>query len=224
MDMLHETAPETKSAPAASAEVAQAFDEFARTFDAFREANDERLSQIETRLAPDVLSEEKLARIDRALDEAQRRLDRFQLDSRRPVLGAAAERRDPMAAEHKGAFDLYVRSGEAAGLKVLEAKAMSAGSGPDGGYLVPETVEKEVLSRLASISPIRAIASVRMISSGQYKRAFSTAGPRDGLGRRDGGAAADGGADPRGTRLPGHGALCDAGGDPGAARRCRREY
>ncbi|TDR88953.1 HK97 family phage major capsid protein [Enterovirga rhinocerotis] len=177
---LHAAAPETKNAPSASAEVAQAFDEFARTFDAFREANDERLAQIETRLAPDVVTEEKLARIDRALDDAQRRLDRVQLDSRRPVLGGTPERRDPTAAEHKSAFDLYVRSGEAAGLKTLEAKALSAGSGPDGGYLVPTAVEKEVLSRLAAISPIRAIASVRVISSGQYKRAFSTAGPATG--------------------------------------------
>jgi HK97 family phage major capsid protein len=37
-----------------------------------------------------------------------------------------------------------------------------------------------VLRRLASISPIRAIASVRTISGGLYKRAFSTVGPATG--------------------------------------------
>lgn len=180
----HLHAPETKSDPAQDPdhrEVALAFDDFARTFDAFRQTNDRRLGEIETRLGADVLTDEKLARIDGALDEAKRRLDRLQLDQRRPLLAAPGrDRPDPALVEHKTAFDLYVRAGEASGLKALEAKALSAGSGPDGGYLVPETVEREVLRRLAAISPIRAIASVRVISGGLYKRAFSQAGPASG--------------------------------------------
>jgi HK97 family phage major capsid protein len=174
MTALH--APEMKSA-----EVAAAFDEFTRAFAAFKETNDTKLAEIETRLTPDVVTEEKLARIGEALDQAHRRIDRVALDARRPALGAAAaDARDPAVAEHKAAFQTYVRSGEAAGLKRLEAKALSAGSGPDGGYLVPDTIEREVLRRLAAISPIRAIASVRTISGGLYKRAFSTAGPATG--------------------------------------------
>ena len=84
-----------------------------------------------------------------------------------------------------------MRSGEAAGLKRLEAKALSVGSEPDGGYLVPDETEREIARRLAAISPIRAIASVRTISGGVYKKPFSTAGAGDRLGRRDRGAAAD---------------------------------
>jgi HK97 family phage major capsid protein len=172
----HETyAPETKSA-----DVAAAFEDFARSFEAFKQANDDRLAEIETRLSADVLTEEKLARIDAALDESKRRLDRVQIERARPALAGPAERPDPMLAEHKAAFDLYVRAGESSGLKGLEAKALSAGSGPDGGYLVPDNVEKEVLRRLANLSPIRAIASVRLIAGGNYKRAFSTAGPAAG--------------------------------------------
>jgi HK97 family phage major capsid protein len=169
-------APETKSADPA-ADASRAFDEFARAFEAFKDTNDSRLSRIETRLSGDVVTEEKLARIGDVLDEHTRRIDRVALDARRPALaGAAADARDPAVAEHKAAFDLYVRAGEAAGLKRLEAKALSAGSGPDGGYLVPDTIEREVLRRLSAISPIRAIASVRTISGGLYKRAFSTTG------------------------------------------------
>ncbi len=99
-----------------------------------------------------------------------------------PTQPAAAPEaaRDPAQAEHKAAFQAYMRTGEAAGLKGLEEKALSAGSGPDGGYLVPATVEREVLRRLAAVSPIRSIASVRVISGGQYKRAFSTAGAAAG--------------------------------------------
>ena len=163
----------------ASPDVAAAFDDFARAFEAFKETNDTRLAELETRMTSDVVTDDKLVRIDAALDDAKRRLDRLALDRSRPPLGGDAPR-DPLLAEHKAAFHSYVRTGEAAGLKRLEEKALSAGSGPDGGYLVPDTVEREVLRRLAAVSPIRAIASVRVISGGQYKRAFSVAGPASG--------------------------------------------
>lgn len=169
---------ETKST---SDDVASAFEDFARAFEAFKDANDSRLGEIETRLTSDVVTEEKLTRIDTALDDAKRRIDRLSLDRSRPPLGGNADAaRDPVLAEHKSAFHTYVRTGEASGLKRLEEKALSAGSGPDGGYLVPDTVEREVLRRLAGVSPIRAISSVRVISGGQYKRAFSASGPATG--------------------------------------------
>ncbi|MCJ2031808.1 phage major capsid protein [Methylobacterium sp. J-043] len=169
--------PENKAATFGAEAV---LDEFARAFEAFKEANDVRLSEIETRLTADVVTEEKLIRIDAALDQAKNRLDRISLDRARPPLGGAEPARDASTTEHKAAFDLYVRAGESAGLKRLEEKALSAGSGPDGGYLVPPTIEREVLRRLAEISPIRAIATVRAVSGGQYKRAVSVNGPAAG--------------------------------------------
>ena len=167
---------ETKSA---SGDVSAAFEDFARAFEAFKDTNDERLGQIETRLSTDALTEEKLTRIDQALDDAKRRLDRMSLDRSRPRLSGDVPG-DASLVEHKAAFRAYMRTGEAAGLKRLEEKALSAGSGPDGGYLVPDAVASEVLRRLSAVSPIRAIASVRVISGGQYKRAFSAAGPASG--------------------------------------------
>lgn len=161
-------------------DVLQAFEAFSRNFAAFQEANDVRLQQLEKR-AGDVLMDEKLARIDAALDDSRRRYDRVLLDRARPVLGGAGvEDADPLGNEHKAAFGAYVRSGEAAGLKQLETRALSAGSGPDGGYLAPAEVERDVLGRLAMLSPIRAIASVRLISAGAYRKAFSTSGAAAG--------------------------------------------
>lgn len=172
---LSNQAPETK----ATGEIALAYDDLRYTLEAYRAANDERLAELETRMGGDVVTSEKLQRLDGALDETRRRLDRLALDARRPALGAGEER-DPAVAEHKAAFASYVRHGEAAGLKQLEGKALSAGSGPDGGYLAPSTVESEILRRLSAVSPIRALATVRTISSGTYKKAFSTSGPASG--------------------------------------------
>jgi HK97 family phage major capsid protein len=149
-----------------------------QAFAAFREANDERMAQLETRLGVDALTEEKLSRIDLALDETKSRLDRLSLDISRPRLAGDVEA--PHGREHKSAFCHYMQSGEAAGLKALEAKAMSRASGPDGGYLVPVPAEREILQRLAKLSPIRAIASVRAISTQSLRRAYSTTGPAAG--------------------------------------------
>lgn len=149
-----------------------------QAFTAFRDANDERLAQIETRMGADALTEEKLARIDHALDETKSRLDRLALDNARPRLGGPFETEG--CNEHKSAFGHYMRAGEATGLKALEAKAMSRASGPDGGYLVPTPAEQEILRRLAKLSPIRAIASIRAISTQSLRRAYSTTGPAAG--------------------------------------------
>jgi HK97 family phage major capsid protein len=161
-------------------DTAGAFDTFSRTFEAFREANDRRLSELETRGAADVLSEEKLARIDRALDEAKDRLDRLTLKSRRPHLAADEAKQEGGDGEHAAAFRAYMRGGDAGPLRRIEAKALSAGSGPDGGFLVPAPAEREVLARMAQISPIRRLASVRSIASATFKKAFSGTGPAAG--------------------------------------------
>jgi HK97 family phage major capsid protein len=171
---------ENKAGRPGAEPVQPALDELAIAFEAFKETNDSRIAQIEGRLGTDVLTEEKLARIDAALDAARTRLDRITLDRARPPLGQPGAREDGATQEHKAAFDLYVRAGESAGLKRLEAKALSAGSGPDGGYLVPQTLERTVLARLAQVSPIRSIASVQQISGAQYKRAASVGAPATG--------------------------------------------
>jgi HK97 family phage major capsid protein len=174
----YDHAPETKAG--VGAEGAATYGELMRAFEAFKAANEERLALIERRSA-DVVVEEKVERINAALDAQQRRLDQLTLKAARPALAAErADAQSQQAREHKAAFEAYVRSGESAGLRTLEVKAMSVGSNPDGGYLVPAEVENEIGQRLAAISPIRSIAGVRAISANVYKKPFMTAGPATG--------------------------------------------
>ncbi len=139
-------------------------------FQAFKEANDERLDQIEKRMSADVVTSEKVDRINKAIDE-------LILKSRRPALGGEVKT-EP--SEHKKAFEQYVRKGETQGLFNLEAKAMSVGSGQDGGYLVPPEVEAEIGRLLSKASPMRQIADVRQISATLYKKPFNTNGAATG--------------------------------------------
>jgi len=162
-----------------AAELTQAYDELMTAFQAFRENNDDRIRQIERRQSADVVTEEKVARIDRALDEHKRLIDRLVLGGRRPQLGGR-EASAIEVSEHKGAFDAYVRTGEMGGLRRLEEKAMSAGSDPDGGFLVPEETETEIGRRLALVSPIRGMAGVRQVSTTTYRKPFATSGPATG--------------------------------------------
>ena len=173
---IHDHAPETK-AGISSAERA-GYDELRQTFEAFKASNDERLADLSR---GDVLLEEKVARINGALDEKVRRFEDIALKAARPQLdGSRKVHLDSHAREHKSAFDSYVRGGESAGLRQIETKAMSVGSNPDGGYLVPVELEHDIGQRLAVLSPIRSISSVREISASIYKKPFMTAGPATG--------------------------------------------
>ncbi|WP_428977128.1 phage major capsid protein [Breoghania corrubedonensis] len=161
-------------------------DEFLNAFEEFKAANDSRLKALETR--GDVLHDEKLDRINCALDE-------LMLKSRRPGLGGSGlggsglggagathgSRFAPsQAIEHRSAFEAYIRTGREDRLRGLEEKALSVASDPDGGYLVPQETESQVLSRLANISPIRAIAGNRQVSASVFKKPFATTGAATG--------------------------------------------
>ena len=168
MDIVNR-APEMKAG--VTAEPLSA-DDALRVFEAYKEANDKRVAQIE-RGRPDPLIEEKLARMDARLND-------LALKSERPPLAAERKGEAHHGREHKQAFEAYIRSGESGGLRALETKALSVGSNPDGGYVVTPEVEKSIDARLTAISPIRSIAGQRQISSSVYKKPFMTAGPAVG--------------------------------------------
>ena len=163
---------------AASDDLTGAFEEFMTTFEAFKRENDQRLKEIERRSA-DPLATEKVERLSAVLDEQKRMIDRLALKKVRPALGGEGII-SPAVLEHKEAFQSYIRSGDDRQLRALEEKAMSYGSPQDGGYLVPEELEAEIGKRLAAISPIRSIASVRQVSSAVLKKPFAIGGPATG--------------------------------------------
>ncbi len=173
-----EPAPETKGAD--DLDLKDAFGEFMATFEAFKDSNDEKLAQLESRLGADIVTAEKVDRISHALDRQKRALDDLALKRARPALGGSGR---TVPSEHKAAFDAYMRSGDDRALRALDQKAMSinlGGSGQDGGYLVPDETEAEIGKRLAALSPIRSIASVRQVSAAVLKKPFSVTGPAVG--------------------------------------------
>ncbi len=152
---------ETKAAPAEGA------DALLRAFEEYKAANDARLDAIEKKRA-DVLLEEKVDRIDRALAEQKSLIERAALAGRRANLAA-----DPAMSEHKSAWHAYLRRGDVTALTQFEAKALSVGSDPDGGYVAPPELDRMIESRLKQVSPMRSISSVRTTSATVFKKPFS---------------------------------------------------
>lgn len=178
MPEINMNAPETKSE---TREVGAAFDELMRTFAGFREDNDARLGEIERRMTADVLTEEKVERINKAIGDQQKRLETLMLKEMRPPLeGTGGRGQGAEPSEHRQAFESYVRGGDERGLRRIEEKAMSMLTGADGGFVVPAETEREIGRRLARISPIRSIASVRTVSAMILKKPFSVAGAQAG--------------------------------------------
>src|SRR5689334_6698715 len=156
-----------------------ALDDLMRAFEAFKDTNDRRLEEIERRQSADVLTVEKLDRIDRALDEHKRLVDELALKSARPHLSGTLPRASA-GLQHKAAFEAYVRKGDAAALREVESKALSVGTPGDGGYLVPDEVERAINRAVKDVSPIRAIAGIRQVSGSVYKKPFAITGAETG--------------------------------------------
>ncbi|MEM1375778.1 MAG: phage major capsid protein [Pseudomonadota bacterium] len=167
------TANNNQTSIQASADVrhgalAESFDEFMQAFEAFKTANDERLSELEANGAADPLLDDKLTRIENQLGTYEAAIEKMA----RPAMGGSSQ--DDY--QRKTALDAYLRKGKADQLMALEAKGMNVGSEADGGYLVPEETESELMARMRDKSPIRSLASNLVISTSEYKRPFAVSG------------------------------------------------
>ncbi len=176
MTNVTQRAPEAKAAMGDAQSVAECFDDFMEAFEAFKDANDERIAQVEDRVGEDVVTVEKMNRINRKLDEQKTMMDSLLIKGKRP--GSGSNSHSPLAnLEHKQAFDGYFRHGNEDGLRRYEQKALSYGSDTDGGYLVPDETATEIGRRLALGSPIRAISGIQTVSASVYKKPFAVSGP-----------------------------------------------
>lgn len=144
--------------------------ELMQVFSAFQDANDSRLAEIEKKVVADVLLEEKVDRLDKALSRAQSSLDKLSLMNSRPFLSSEAK----SVSEHKSAWGQFMRKGDENALYRIEEKSLSSGVAADGGHVAPPEVQAVIERVLSNISPMRRIASVRPTNSGSFRKPIST--------------------------------------------------
>lgn len=178
---------------------AGAIDALHAGFEEFKKANDERLAQIEKKGSADVVTEEKLRKIEADLDKAQRIADDAVLASKRQSrvvtdehgntvdldrkaqdwASMNARRRGTVVGSfgaadmdgYKAAFDTFIRKGEEV-MGVEERKALSVGADPDGGYVVNPDLSGRIVMKVFESSPMRAYAAVQVISSDALEGLF----------------------------------------------------
>lgn len=130
-------------------------------FEAYKQANDTRLSEIEARGSADPLTSERLARIDR-------RLEALSLKAAQPASAAGETGTEPR--ERNEAWQRYLRSGDDSGIARLDTKSLNTGTDEQGGYVAPPELDRMIEARLQKASPMRSVASVRQTSAGVYRK------------------------------------------------------
>ena len=148
---------ETKMSPA----IAPGDADIMAAFEAYKQANDARLAEVEQRGTADPLTDERLARIDR-------RLEALSLKAAGPHAENARPAHEDIA--HSQAWQRYLRSGDESGLARLDTKSLNTGTDDQGGYVAPPELDRLIEARLQAASPMRAIATVRQTSAGVYRK------------------------------------------------------
>jgi HK97 family phage major capsid protein len=174
---------ERKDSGAVDPAVSALFAEQLKTFEAFKATNDALDKEVKKLGSADALTEEKLAKINKTLDElgdsiklSQKHAEEIEAKFNRGGLGGrGGEDAEIKAAgdfaaltgqavtlddfrDYKKGFATYMRKGPDG--RQPELKGLSVGSDPDGGYLVTPDVSGRMVKKIYESSPIRQVASV----------------------------------------------------------------
>ncbi|RZJ02242.1 MAG: phage major capsid protein [Rubrivivax sp.] len=155
----------------------------------FKKTNDERLGKLEKGGVTGDM-EAKLAAIQKDVATAldlRKDLERVELKAGRSGLGGGHDV-DPDKVAYKTAFvGGFIRKGDETGLKDLATKAMSVGSPSDGGFAVPESLDRTIEKLQRDVSPMRQMANVVQVGTSEYKKLVNKNGIASGwVGETDG--------------------------------------
>jgi HK97 family phage major capsid protein len=162
-----------------------------KAFEEFKKANDARLDALKDgKSAAD--HEAKLAKIEAdmaALDETKSRLEKLETKMARPGAfdGGKQDGETQAEVEYRRAFVEWVRkptdqeaqnkaNGMFKALQSTKATQTVTNNGAAGGFALPELIERQIARLSVDMSPIRQIATVRTVSTTDYKELFDANG------------------------------------------------
>ena len=156
-----------------SDEIKEAVEGIGKAFEEFKATNDQRLAELEKKGTTDVVTEEKLQRIEDDLDKFEdinqkltaqaneaknvnEKLDRLETMVKRPT----ATKEDTDEKIESKSFTKWLRKGKE-GLEPDEVKALSVSDDTSAGFLAPPEYVRELIKTVTEVSPLRTIARVR---------------------------------------------------------------
>ncbi|ATA26806.1 capsid protein [Brenneria goodwinii] len=169
-------------------DVEQVAQDLQKKFDEFKEKNDKRIDAVEQekgKLAGEVETlNGKLAELDALKSSLEEELKAV----KRPGGGTQSK----AVSEHKTAFLQFIRKGSEDGLRELEQKALQTGVDADGGYAVPEELDRTLLDILKDAVVMRQEASIITVGTSDYKKLVNLHGAASGwVGETDARPATD---------------------------------
>ena len=174
-------------------EIKQLFEEKQKAFHEYKEANDERIAKLEKHEGVAEV-EQKLARINKELDERDERIEKQFAELKR---FGTAQNGQEQEAEVKSAFNKLLRSGSSARMTESEVEALAkkqaemsngrvsasefksamiAGSDPDGGYFVLPDLDKSIMKLAQEEIAMLDLAQVVTTSSSVYNKRVRISG------------------------------------------------
>ena len=150
----------------------EAFEQFKQANDAMikAKADGKSVEAFEAKLSKINDDLGKIADLKAAFQELEKKMNRP---------GSAGEA-DPIKAEHKQAFGRFLRKGIDDGLGELQAKAYNITTDADGGFAVPEELDRSILELMRDVSPMRQVCNVIQVGSSEYKKLVNKGGTSGG--------------------------------------------
>lgn len=164
-------------------ELKEVIETLGKDFEEFKQANDSRMKEIEKKGHADIVLEEKVDKISKALgdlDSIKKQIEQIEIRQARPLLNGETVANPDKAAHRKAFVDGYMRKGHDIGLRDLECKALNITTGSDGAYAVPEELNRTIESLNLKISPMRSLARVISVGSSDYKTLMNVRGTTSG--------------------------------------------
>lgn len=141
----------------------------------FQVENDRRLAEIEKTGRPDPLTDEKITKHSAAIGELQSQVDDLAKKANRRGPGGADDPEGAAKEEHAAAFRAFLKRGDETGLAKFKA-SVSTNSDPQGGYAVPETIDREIETHERNNTPMRQLCRVITVANERYEKLVNEGG------------------------------------------------
>jgi HK97 family phage major capsid protein len=163
--------------PRDSQDIAQVAEELGQRFDEFKQKNDQRLDGVLQEKAKLAEAVEKINGELSGLAELKSQMEAELTALKRPGGGGSASKE---VSEHKAAFGQFMRKGNDDGLAELERKALNTVTPEEGGYAVPEELDRTLIELARDAVVMRQECRVISLGGTGYSKLVNLGGTTSG--------------------------------------------
>jgi len=150
----------------------QVTDALSSKFDEMKQKNDKELEAVKSEITGKA---KEIAEEVKGLQSLKDEIDESLKKGARP-----GNNNDANVEEHKNAFYDFIKTGNEDGLIELQQKSLSTVVDADGGFAVPENLDREIVSTLRDENVMRQACRVITVGTPEYKKLVNTHGAASG--------------------------------------------